>query len=231
MPWAKKIITFIIAGVAAVIFGGLSNAGKEIMSRGDWHAQKPIEKRKPPIGNVTTKPNLVNAENELAPRKKALYLTVHHTAIPLAGKAFAERMKQHQKTMHDYTIDAEDRSWRKRVFFLDVPYHYVISEKGEIAEGRELKYTAQSNTTYLTPIANHVTVALAGNFNETTPPRDQQKALVQLLVDLARQHNVPLKNISYHANVVKKGDTDCPGSLLIKIFPELLKEIKSAGIK
>jgi hypothetical protein len=231
MPWKKRIAIFIAAGAAGVLFGSISNAEQNIMSRGDWHAQKPIENRKPPIENVTTKPNLVNAENELAPRKKALYLTVHHTTIPLFGKPFAERMKQHQKTMHDYTIDAEDRSWRKRVFFLDVPYHYVISEKGEVSEGRQLKYTAQSNTTYLTPIANHVTVALAGNFNETTPPRDQQKALVQLLADLARKHSIPLNNISYHANVAKKGDTDCPGSLLIKIFPELLKEIKSAGVK
>jgi hypothetical protein len=203
---------------------------QEILSREDWHAQAPKEKRVPQIKSVTAKPNLVNAENELLPREKALYLTVHHTTIPLSGKPFAERMKQHQTTMFDYTINADDGSWTKHVYFLDVPYHYVISEKGEIAEGRQLKYTAQSNTNYLTPIANHVTVALAGNFNKTTPPDLQEKALVHLLAEVAKDHGILLKNISYHANVVKKGDTDCPGSKLIEMFPALLDKIKAAGV-
>src|SRR5262245_51300676 len=139
MPRLQRLASFIIPAAAVVVLGGISSAREEILSRRNWHAQEPIVKRDPPIETVTTKPSLVNAENELVPREKARYLTVHHTIIPRHGKPFAERMRQHQRTMHDYSIVAEDRSWTKRVLFLDVPYHYVISENGEIAEGRQLK--------------------------------------------------------------------------------------------
>ncbi|MBU2583108.1 MAG: peptidoglycan recognition protein family protein [Alphaproteobacteria bacterium] len=205
-----------VSAVLSAAFLPLSLSAKDI-NRNDWHAANPVTKRAIPIKVVTQGLHRVRAENKMLPREKVKYLTVHHTDIPLREEPFATRMKQHQSSMqggYSFTVGKVET----KVTAGDVPYHFVISEAGEIAVGREAEYAAYSNTNYLTPIANHLTIALAGDFNKVAPPEGQVASLVRLLAELAKEHGIAVDNISYHAAVVKEGDSDCPGTNLIKRF-------------
>ena len=71
---------------------------------------------------------------------------------------------------------------KQHIFLGDVPYHYYISAQGEVAQGRELKFTAFSNTIYKTPVATHITMVLEGNFENEAPTQQQLTVRIFSLV-------------------------------------------------
>jgi hypothetical protein len=197
------------------------------MSRQQWRAHAAIAKRQPPIRTGRIDNTITVAENELIPRQKAQYLTVHHTAVPAkpAVETAAKLRAFQQQMQNGYWIDTP--SLRQHVFLGDIPYHYYISVQGDVAEGRELEFAAYSNTQYRTPIVNHITVALEGDFQSQKPSAEQISSLVELLTTLAKEHSVPLNHISYHAAVAQ---TDCPGRNLIQKWPDIVNALKSNGV-
>ena len=202
-------------------------AQQEIMSRQQWRAHAAIAKRQPPIQTGRIDNTVTVAENALIPRQKAEYLTVHHTAVAAKpGVETAAKLRAFQQQMQNgYWIDTP--SLRKHVFLGDIPYHYYISVQGDVAEGRELEFAAYSNTQYRTPIVNHITVTLEGDFQNEKPSAEQISSLIELLTTLAKEHSVPLNRISYHAAVAQ---TDCPGRNLIQKWPGIVEALKSNGV-
>jgi N-acetyl-anhydromuramyl-L-alanine amidase AmpD len=198
-------------------------AQQEIISRQQWRAHAAIAKRQPPIQTGRIDNTITVSENELIPRQKAEYLTVHHTAVPAnpAVETAAKLRAFQQQMQNGYWID------RKHMFLGDIPYHYYISVQGDVAEGRELEFAAYSNTQYRTPIVNHITVTLEGNFQTQKPSAEQISSLIELLTTLAKEHSVPLNHISYHAAVAQ---TDCPGRNLIQKWPDIVEALKSNGV-
>jgi N-acetylmuramoyl-L-alanine amidase len=202
-------------------------AQQEIMSRQQWSAHAAIAKRQPPIRTGRIDNTITVSENELIPRQKAEYLTVHHTAVPAKpGMETAVKLRAFQQQMQNgYWIDTP--SLRTHVFLGDIPYHYYISAQGDVAEGRELEFAAYSNTQYRTPIVNHITVTLEGDFQTQKPSAEQISSLIELLTTLAKEHSIPLNHISYHAAVAQ---TDCPGRNLIQKWPDIVDALKSNGV-
>jgi hypothetical protein len=121
---------------------------------------------------------------------------------------------------------ARKETWK--IFLGDIPYHFYISAQGEVAEGRKLTYAAYSNTVYKTPIENHITVVLEGNFEQETPTEAQLIALTDLLFTLAEKHKIPLANIGYHKMVAK---TACPGKNLIALWPKVIETLEKKGLQ
>lgn len=163
-------------------------------------------------------------------RKTAIYLTIHHTGGPIkANKPFAKKLLDFQALMQG-GYDIQYPKYLAHVTFGDIPYHYFISVRGEIAEARQLKYSARSNTIYKTDIREHITVVLEGNFEVDQPTDAQLKALVEILTSLAKQHKIPLQNIGYHRTATEKF-TICPGKNLISKMDMIKEELTKAGIK
>ena len=182
----------------------------------------------------------MRAENVMRPSEHPVYLTVHHNQEAVNDSPLPEQLRAHQKSMRKYSITNKENGIKTNIFLGDTPYHYFIDSTGEIAEGRELKFSAYSNTEYLTPITKHVTVVLEGNFDTIEPTKEQLKSLTELLATLAKKYNVELKNIGYHQGVVKSEKdksgkeafgTDCPGKNLIKRFGDIKADLMKLGIK
>jgi hypothetical protein len=204
-------------------FPTTSPAEPSIVSRASWGAQPAIEQRHPLIKEVNQGHHLVAAENSLTERKQAIYLTVHHTARKASNDTLANNLKDFQKQMFGYTINyGHGRS--KRVYLGDIPYHYFIDRNGEIGEGRELKFAAYSNTLYKTPIENHLTVVLDGNFDSSRPTENQIASLTNLLEYLSNRHNIKLENIKVHSGVAQ---TNCPGHNLRSRMAGIYQELAS----
>ncbi len=203
----------------------------KILSRTGWEAQPARTDPAVPKGLVETAKVKIRIEKKMPPREPAVYLTVHHNMEGVKTVPLAEQLRNHQNSMFGYWIDNKTTGVRTHIFLGDTPYHFFIAASGQVAEGRELKFAAYSNTKYLTPIARHITVVLEGNFEKIEPTAAQISSLVSLLAKLAREHKVKLANIGTHAGVVKKGDTTCPGEKLIKRFPAVKAALAKQGIK
>ena len=212
-------------------------ADLDLLTRKEWKAQEVKAPRNPPIktGKVGEK-HYVKAENVMTARAPTKYLTVHHRGVKgNPSVPFDQKLRRFQifSWGPDYWIG------ETQIFLGDLPYHYVISYQGTIAEGRELNWSAWSNTNYVVPagetpaaaITKHITVVLEGNFQEEQPTPEQLKALEQLLYQLAVEHKVPLANITYHADVVAKGKTTCPGANMIKKMPDVIGALEKRGLQ
>ena len=151
----------------------------KILKRADWKARPAKEREE----------IRVRIEKELTKRRPAVYLTVHHTGTPAKTMPFAEKLKNHQELMWHYTIDnkSSGKKITTHVILRDTPYHFIVDSTGEVAEGRELRFAAYSNTEYLTPIDQHITVVLEGDFDKGQPTDAQISSLVGLLADLAKR--------------------------------------------
>jgi hypothetical protein len=217
-----KIINF--ACLAAIgLAASAATAAVKIISRAEWSAHPAIADRTPPIGTGTFKEVTVVAENRMLPREAAMYLMIHHTGTQ------AHLDKPTTKKIRDLQRLVQGGYWigKKHIFLGDVPYHYYISAQGDLAEGRELKFTAYSNTIYKTPIATHITIVLEGNLEKETPTQEQLTALSDVLLDLAKKHKIKADNIRYHQQVA---ETSCPGKNLIALMPQIIQGLKQRGL-
>jgi hypothetical protein len=203
----------------------------EVAQRHKWGANDAIAHRKPPLPNGVIGRVRFSSENEMPQSEAPVYLTVHHSAFAARKLPFLTNVKEFQALMqkgYDIHIGRKDIE-NKHVTLGDIPYHYFIGASGEIAAAREEKYAPFSNTKYKTPIAQHRTVVLEGDFTKTYPSDEQMKSLVDLLVLLATQYKIPLSRISYHQAVAS--NTACPGEKLIERWGSVQAALKAQGIK
>ena len=123
----------------------------------------------------------------------------------------------------------------------EIPYHYVILRDGQVdgkvAEGRELRYPAATNTRdseYGRTIAKHLTVVVELQYTRvndtlvTLPPTAEQlKSLENLLEHLATKHKISATKIGYHQQYAQ---TLCPGPALISETKRIRAELIKKGL-
>jgi hypothetical protein len=206
-----------------LLLATVAGAEIDVLGRDSWGAQPARVDRVPPIENVTSGKRRVSAENQMPAIGKVRYLTVHHTARSPSTRDLADNLRRFQKQMFSYDIDYGNGT-RKKVMLGDLPYHFFIDGAGRIGEGRETRFAPYSNTQYATPIQQHVTVVLDGNFERTPPSTAQIDALVAVLTHLARVYDVPVENIQGHKHVAQ---TLCPGKHLDALLPEVRARVRS----
>jgi hypothetical protein len=230
MILSKKMVSALGLWSLVVPQAAPQAAQAEILSRNDWGAKPAIETRKPPIEIVSKGEKRVRAENTMPKRETAVFLTIHHTALPVKKIDVKEQLRQMQKLMQDgYTIDYP--KYKANIFLGDIPYHFFIDDSGQVAEGRELRFAAYSNTVYLTPIAQHITIVLEGDFETEEPTKEQMASLIDLLESLAKKHKIKLANVTNHKSVVAPGGTTCPGKNLADKMGALKEALAARGIK
>ena len=123
-----------------------------VLTRTQWGAAEPVAEMTPHTPTV---------------------ITVHHTGTPAnPERSTAEKIRalqafsQRADTLGDGT---------PKVAWADVPYHYYIGTDGVVAEGRDVRYEGDTNTSY--DLRGHVQVVVEGNFEETEPTPEQLASL------------------------------------------------------
>ncbi len=173
-----------------------------IIPRKDWQAKPPLFKMKAHV---------------------PLSILVHHTAGPVnARRDIFYKMRSLQAYSQK---SATLGNGRKRAAWADVPYHFYISADGAVAEGRDVKFSGDTNTNY--DPTGHIQVVLEGNFEKTRPTPDQWAALEALVAGLAKKWKVPAAEIRPHKQVAA---TLCPGRNFMAGFPDL-RERLAARVK
>ncbi len=126
-------------------------------------------------------------------------LTIHHAGVKDDGSVAGD-----EKMRRLYRFSVKQRPWA------DIPYHYVIDRVGCIREGRELKYAPDTNTTYDT--RGHICICVNGDLTKQPLMESQYRSLVDLLVMLAADLDIPNDRIVGHRDAAP-GETSCPGVL------------------
>ncbi|MHC2992372.1 N-acetylmuramoyl-L-alanine amidase, partial [Pontibacter sp. HJ8] len=89
-------------------------------------------------------------------------LTIHHTATTQStSRSLADKMRALQKFSQE---DSPLASGKMKPAWADIPYHLYVDVHGEVAEGRDIQYAGDSNTSY--DPAGHLLVVVEGNFEK-----------------------------------------------------------------
>lgn len=172
--------------------------GMQIMSRQEWSARDPIL-----------------AMQRQTPSK----ILIHHTATRTAPKnKLANKMKGLQRFSQSREKLGDGRM---KPAWADIPYHFYIDGAGRIAEGREIGFVGDSNTSYQP--SGYIQIVLEGNFETEKPAAAQLAALKALSSRLMKTYGIPSSRVGYHQDVAR---TACPGKNLILAFPKLIAELE-----
>jgi hypothetical protein len=171
------------------------------------------------------------------------YLTVHGTTVPARpDDSIDTKMQELQKMVQrGYQVTPSIFS-----YMVDVPYHYFISMNGTFAEGREIQYSAQTNTPdsdYGRLLPKHLTVVLEqqiergpdgrpkedanGQYRFVRPTPKQIATLERLLGELAVKHTISSDSIAWHSHYAS---TSCPGAAIIDEVKAIRNNLKARGI-
>ena len=137
------------------------------------------------------------------------YITIHHTASPSNdGGDPARRLRQIQA----YHID--NNGW------CDIGYHYVVSQSGEIFEGRRLEGRTGAHVGYHN--SRNLGVALIGNFKYQSVGATQFDATAEIVHALHETHDIPLNRRRLKGHTEWSGQsTSCPGGNMLDRLAEL----------
>lgn len=170
----------------------------DIVSREQWKANDPVGKGK---------------------GHKLKFITIHHTAT-LQKKDVPIETKMRNLQAFSQRDDKLDTGKFKPAWF-DVPYHYYIAADGQIAEGRQLKYSGDTNTEY--DPTGHALVVLEGSFNKEEPSPAQIESMKQIVAWLANRYKIPAANVKGHDDYAKTG---CPGANLKSLLSDLRQGVR-----
>jgi hypothetical protein len=126
-------------------------------------------------------------------------LTIHHAGVMDDGSVAGD-----EKMRRLFNFSVKQRPWG------DVPYHFVIDRTGCIREGRDLKYAPDTNTSYDT--RSHLGICVNGDLTKQPLMESQYRSLVDLMVKLAADLDIPNDRIAGHMDFAP-GETTCPGVL------------------
>lgn len=145
-----------------------------------------------------------------APRR----ITIHHTGVRSdTTRALVAKLQGLQQwSQRDDSL----AGGRRKPAWPDIPYHYYIDIRGQIAEARDVNYVGDTNTEY--DPSGHILVVVEGNF-EVEQPNDAQLAALRVTTRwLARTWRVPSDSIAAHRDFAR---TTCPGRSLYAYIGEL----------
>lgn len=191
----------------------------QVLTREQWGA-RPTKPVTPLADGVDASTDLIE-ETALNPTTNIRYITVHHTARPARRIGLSENLKQFQSLLSDYKIDLGNNGIR-RIRLADLPYHFFVDVSGEVGEGRPTDFAAYSNTRYSTPIEQHITVVLDGNFEKGAPTDEQVSGLIQILRLLTERFGLSPEDVKLHKEVAA---TACPGVFLESRIEEIRRQI------
>jgi N-acetyl-anhydromuramyl-L-alanine amidase AmpD len=199
----RAILLAIFSGVVCAGCAGLGAPGTnppadlKILSRGEWNAH-------PPVGEMKS--------------HQPAHITIHHTAVKQnPNRSLAEKLQSLQKfSQNPGTLG----NGKAKPAWPDVPYHYYIDCKGQVGEGREVKFVGDTNTQY--DPTGHALVVLEGNFEEEQPTEAQLVALRKMIAWLSARYQVPPDRVGSHKDFA---ETLCPGKNLQALLPELRKTV------
>jgi hypothetical protein len=150
--------------------------------------------------------------------EKITKFIIHHTATD------TKKGESMQDVKDIYRSHAIGRGWG------DIGYNYLIDEAGKIYEGR---YGGEGVVGGHSGIANigSIGIAVLGTYGNTKVPKKVVNALVQLIAEKAKLHNVTpeaysdfrgevSQNVIGHRDV---GATECPGDKLETLLPIIAK--------
>lgn len=145
------------------------------------------------------------------------HITIHHTAtLQKPERPLAEKMRALQKFSQNPGTLGNGKS---KPAWPDVPYHYYIDCRGDIAEGRDAGFVGDTNTSY--DPTGHLLVVLEGNFEEEQPTPEQLDALRRFVRAMARRHHVASDRIGGHKDFA---ETLCPGKNLQAMLPAIREQ-------
>ena len=125
-------------------------------------------------------------------------ITLHHDGAEFHGGA-VERLRGLQ-------------SWSQRVRgWVDIPYHFLIDQQGNIYEGRPLEYVGDTATEY--DPTGHALITVMGNYMIQEINEDQLAAVVDLASWLCYEYSISPQTIRGHKDYAA---TSCPGTNLYR---------------
>lgn len=148
-------------------------------------------------------------------------ITLHHTAT---GQKPHRSLTAKLKALQDYSQSrAKLASGKRKKAWSDIPYHFYISESGEIAEGLPLHFSGDTNTNYNPK--GHISIVLEGNFNKEEPGSKQLSGLVGLMTLLVNRYEISVEAIGGHKQYAA---TACPGHNLQALLGQVRSEVARA---
>jgi hypothetical protein len=125
------------------------------------------------------------------------HVTLHHTGS-------AEPLRPHEDPVQRLRAlqawGARDRNW------WDVPYHFLIDLSGTIYEGRDWRFTGETNTGY--DPAGHLLISVIGNYELQQPTPAQLAAIADLMAWALDRFALSPDRIGGHYD---HAETLCPG--------------------
>lgn len=194
---SRRVFSRLLFSVSFTALFSSSVTASSILTRSDWGA-RPVE------GKVLP--------------HRPVRITLHHTGVQAnEHRTLTEKMRELQ-AFSQRSETLADGSMKKA--WADVPYHFYIDMHGELAEGRDLDFAGDTNTSY--DPTGHIGIALEGNFNVHQPEISQVKTLIWLVRSLQKQFDIELGFIKAHRDF---SPTDCPGHHLLLILPSVLAQV------
>lgn len=142
--------------------------------------------------------------NRVLPQHYINKITIHHS-----GEEFAEG-----KDMIQYLRNLQ--SWsRTEKRWIDIPYHFMIDQKGNIYETRPINYPGDTNTDY--DVRGHALICVVGNYEVQKINEQQLYSLAKLTAFLKQRFNLQIKDIKTHQDYT---ETLCPGKDIYKYFED-----------
>lgn len=149
-------------------------------------------------------------------------LTIHHTGtMQLPDRSLVDKMRALQKFSQE---DSPLANGSIKLAWADVPYHLYVDINGEVAEGRDINYAGDTNTTY--DPAGHLLVVVEGNFEKEEITPQQMKTLEVLVPALAKRYKIAADSLGGHKDFAQ---TSCPGNGLyaqLARFQKLISEYR-----
>ncbi len=148
------------------------------------------------------------------PMGKPFRITVHHSAHDafIAGSAARSAAASADviRRMHAYHV--QNRHWQ------DIGYHFIIDPRGEIWEGRPVRF--QGAHAGAAHNKGNLGICVIGNYDAQGPSAAQTASLTWLVRRLCAKYDIPSRQIFAHGELKA---TTCPGRFLKRVVVELRK--------
>ena len=149
--------------------------------------------------------------------QKPQHITIHHSGVGVRKGDLKRKMRNLQSFSQRRERLA---SGKMKKAWADIPYHFYIAARGQIAQGRDIRFSGDTNTNY-NPV-NHIQIVLEGNFMKIQPTKAQLQNLDELLAMLTERWKIPASKIEGHKHYAS---TVCPGTHLMKQIPAIRQRI------